>query len=418
MKILHISLSDSIGGAARAAYRLHKAQLVSGYDSRMLVRRKCTDDFTVFGPENGFSKISSYLRTPLGAKIDSLQHSKNVNLHSGNWLPSMFARIINATDADVVNLHWINGETLSIRDIAKINKPIVWTLHDMWPFCGSEHYSLDAHDDRWKHGYVKNNRSPHDTGPDIDRLVWNFKVSAWKNLPFHIISPSEWLANCARESYLFKKLPISNIPNALDTEVYRPLNPVFSRDVFNLPKNKKVILFGAMGGSKDPRKGYDLLQDALCLLSKRVDPNSVICVVFGQNEPKDSPSMPFETRWLGHVSDDYTLALLYNAADIMVVPSRRDNFPQTATEALSCGTPVVAFDCSGLSNIIVHRVTGYLAMPFNPADLSDGILWLLSNKDISNSMSINARKEAVNRWSTDLVVRRYNDVYNMALGVK
>lgn len=411
MKVLHISHSDISGGAARAAYRLHRAQRSAGIDSKMLVLSKKSDDWSVCSPQG---KFKNFLRVRLGPIVDRLQKSSNVNFHSGNWLPSNILKEINTSDADVINLHWINGETISIEDIAKIKKPIVWTIHDMWLFCGSEHYSDDGETARWRKGYSKNNRSEHDKGVDIDRLVWLRKKSAWKK-PIHIVSPSKWLADCASKSDLCCGYPVSVIPNTLNTEVYQPLDKTFCRNVLGLPQDKLIVLFGAMGGGNDPRKGYDLLQAALFELAERLPTASIECVVFGQSKPRQEPELPFKTLWLGHIHDDTTLALLYNAATVMVVPSKQEAFGQTASEAQACGTPVVAFNCTGLTDVVEHQQTGYLAKAYDSADMAAGLHWILANSAECERLGKNARWRAEKLWSTYKVVEQYQTVYSIEL---
>lgn len=414
MKVLHISHSDIIGGAARAAYRLHRAQLSSGIDSRMLVRIKKTDDWTVQGPVSRFEKLFNSARSFIGLQLMKLQCSKNVNFHSGNFLYSNFAEHINSSDVDVVNLHWVAGETMSIEDIGRIEKPIVWTMHDMWPFCGAEHvteYDINA---RWRAGYTKANRGDGDRGLDLDRYIWLRKVKAWRN-PMHIIAPSHWLADCAKGSKLFDEQVITVIPNALNIDVYKPLRQDFCRLALNLPSDKKIILFGAMGGGRDPNKGYDLLITALDELSSNVNIDDVLCVIFGQSKPLQAPELPFKTQWAGHIHDEATLALLYNAATVMVVPSRKENLPQTATEAQACGTPVVAFDCTGLTDIVKHRQTGYLAKAYDSKDMAVGLQWLLENPEECKSLGCNARFHSEKLWGGDNITEQYYAVYKAVL---
>lgn len=410
MKVVHISHSDSVGGAARAAYRLHRAQLKFGIESRMLVRSKKTDDWTVQGPETRLEKIINMLRPAIGQQLNKLQVSQNTNFHSGDWLPSRWAHKLNNSDADVVNLHWVAGETMSIEDIGRIRKPIVWTLHDMWPFCGMEHVTEDSEEVRWRLGYKGDNRGTLVRGLDLDRWVWLRKKRAWQQ-PMHIVAPSHWMAECAKGSILFKDLPITIIPNVLDTEVYKPLDQSFCRQVLGLPDNRKIILFGAMGGGKDRNKGYDLLLDALKYLSTKVNVDDVLCLIFGQGKPENFPHIPFETRWLGHIHDDTTLALLYNAATVMVVPSRCENLPQTATEAQACGVPVVAFNCSGLPDVIGHLRSGYLSEIFDIKDMGDGLRLILEDDKTRIAFGVAARQRAVELWSIDKVSMKYFDLY-------
>ena len=380
----------------------------------MKVRSKLSDDWNVEGPGGKSGKASSLMRPALGALAMRLQKTVNMNLHTGNWLPSGWADKVNALDAEVVNLHWVGNETLSIEDIGRIRKPIVWTLHDMWPFCGAEHYTTDDESARWHMGYNKTNRPASEGGLDLDRMVWQRKQRHWKR-PMHIVAPSRWLADCARESALFRDWPVSVIPNVLDTGIYQPLDKNFCRQALGLPADRWIILFGAIGGARDPRKGYDLLQDALARLATRVDAQNVLCVVFGQSAPQNSAALPFPVRWMGHVHDDATLALLYNAADVMVVPSRQENLPQTATEPQACGCPVVAFDCTGFSDAVEHRKTGYLARPFDTEDMAEGLRWILEDAGLRHAQGQAARARALKLWAPEVVVPQYFLVYEAAI---
>ncbi|QCJ71833.1 glycosyl transferase [Providencia heimbachae] len=412
MKILHISHSDLRGGAARAAYRLHLAQLSADIESRMLVRNKLSDSWTIQGPSSILEKGLNQLRPSLGNQINKLQRSHNTNFHSGNWLPSNWAKKINSSNADIVNLHWIAGETMSIQDIGNIKKPIVWTLHDMWPFCGTEHVTGYEYNARWKTGYFFNNRGSLEKGIDLDRLAWRQKVKAWKKQVMHIVAPSHWMAECAKSSLLFQNYSVEVIPNALNLNVYRPLDKNYSRHILNLPNNKEIILFGAMGGGKDNNKGYDLLLKALNYLSISKNHNDILCVIFGQSEPEYLPDIPFETKWLGHINDDVTLALLYNSATVMIVPSRQENLPQTATEAQACGIPVIAFDTTGIKDVIEHQKTGYLVKPFDTMELAQAMKWILENVNVQDQLGKNAREKALKSWNEEIIAKKYINIYN------
>lgn len=414
MKILHVSHSDISGGAARAAYRLHRAQLSTGIESSMLVRYKKSDDWTVQGPVSRIGKLVNSLRGFIGGQLMKFQSSENATFHSGDFLPSNLAKVINASDVDVVNLHWVAGETMSIEDIGRIKKPIVWTMHDMWPFCGAEHVTSFDTDARWREAYTKDNRGDIEHGLDLNRYVWQRKLRHWNN-PMHIIAPSNWLANCAKGSELFKDKSITVIPNTLNLDLYKPLEQKFCCQALNLPYDKKIIIFGAMGGGKDFNKGYDLLNSALHHLSLRVKGDDILCLIFGQSEPHCPSKLHFETRWLGHINDDVTLAILYNAASVIVVPSRIENLPQTATEAQACGTPVVAFNCTGLSDVVVHQRTGYLAKAYDCKDMALGLKWILESTDEYEQLSKNARHRAQELWATAKVVKEYQAVYNMVV---
>lgn len=403
-----ISHADNVGGASRAAYRLYRTLLSADIKANMTVCEKKSDDWAVAGPSGILEKAKHLLRPRIGGNLMRLQKTRNVNPHSANILPSNLSAKINKSDADIVNLHWVGGETMSIEDIGRISKPVVWTFHDMWAFCGSEHVAEDGPGARWRSGYYRDNRPSCSSGLDIDRYTWNRKQRAWKN-PAHIVTPSRWLAECVRQSALMKDWPVSVVPNVLDTKVFKPLDRLFSRDALNLPQDKKIVLFGAMGGGRSFNKGYDLLLDALKVLS--VDQRDILCVVFGQSEPEQPPGIPFPIKWMGHIGDDSTLALLYSAADVMIIPSRQENLPQSGTEAHACGCPVVAFNCTGLPEVVDHRITGYLAEPYKSDDLARGIAWVLDDSQRHLNLSLAARKKAENLWSARAVIPAYLAVY-------
>ncbi|MFC5300302.1 glycosyltransferase [Azospira restricta] len=414
MTPLLVSNSDGGGGAARAATRLHRALLGQGIHARMRVRHKTGDEPSAEGSGNWHGKLADRLRLPMGDLYKRLQRTTNTAPHSANRMPSRWARLLDTSNADVINLHWLGDETMSIADIGRIRKPIVWTLHDMWPFCGTEHYADDSPTARWRRGYTADNRNPADTGIDLDRLAWHDKRQAWRR-PMLLVAPSNWLAACARGSALMSGWPLTVIPNALDTGLYKPLDRTFCRHALDLPQDGRLILFGALGGGQDPRKGYDLLLGALARLRLQTMQEKVTCVAFGASQPSPPPELPLPVRWLGRIQDDFSLALLYNAADVTVVPSRQENLPQVATEAQACGCPVLAFDCTGLPDAVLHRHTGYLARPYDPDDLAEGLRWLLDDEDRRRSLGVAARQRAVLLWHPDIVAKQYLEVYRQAV---
>jgi glycosyltransferase involved in cell wall biosynthesis len=403
-----LSNSDSVGGASRAAYRLYRALRTCAPDTRMTVADKRTDDWGVHGPANVLEKAKRYLRPRIAGRLTALQRTDNAGAHSLNLLPSNMAGEINRSSVDLVNMHWVGGESLSIEDIGNIRKPLVWTFHDMWALCGAEHISDDGPDARWRKGYFPHNRPAGAKGPDLDRFTWNRKRRAWKQ-PVQVVTPSRWLADCVRQSFLMRDWPVAVIPNVLQTDVFKPLDREHSRHSLNLPLDRHIVLFGALGGTRDPNKGYSLLLEALNLLAAGGAP--VLCVVFGQGEPRDALPLPFPVKWMGHVSDDTTLALLYSAADVMVTPSKLENLPQSATEAQACACPVVAFDCTGLPEVVEHLATGYLARPFDPADLAHGIAWVLEDPARRAMLRRAARDRAQRLWSPEAVVPAYLSLY-------
>lgn len=409
MKVIHINHSDLNGGAARAAYRIHKALLIQNVKSRMWVNCSSSGDKTVEMPFNKIQKLISIINSHISHQFTKLLKTKNKIIHSPSIFSSHWVNIINNSDADIVHLHWFQHEMLSIADIAKIEKPIVWTLHDMWAFCGAEHYTTDK---RWIKGYNKSNRPKYENGLDINLWTWHRKKNYWSS-PLQIISPSRWLASCVKKSNLMKTWPVSVIPHPISEDKWKMLNKKNARKKLGLSKDNPILLFGAIGGVEDNRKGFDLLIKALNHLKKNKYFENLQLVVFGQKK-NISMALPYPTHYMGHINDDLILSILYNAADAMIVPSRLEAFGQTALESSACGTPVIAFDVGGLSDIIEHKRTGYLADPFNIKDLSNGIIWTLG-KRYNYEFKKNILKKIKKNFSEKQVANTYLKLYQSIL---
>jgi glycosyltransferase involved in cell wall biosynthesis len=387
-----------------------------GIDSGMRVLHRGTGD----------DRVDSGTPPPIAARLtQKLQrrwlsyshkgwHTDNPILHTFGHLSAGLVDELNTCDADILNLHWIS-EMLSVKDIGRLKKPIVWTLHDMWAFCGGEHYAPDDAAARFRQGYRANNRPPGERGPDLNRQTWKAKRRAWARQCFTIICPSRWLADCARHSVLFADAAVHVIPYPLDTDkTWRPIPREVACVALSLPPDKKLILMGAEGGVADPRKGGDLLHDALALVAARQS-GDVELMIYGQEQPQGENTWPCPVHWLGVVRDDRVLALAYSAADMMVMPSRQDNLPNTAVEAQACGTPVVAFDIGGLPDIVIHRVSGWLAKAFDTVDMAEGILWVLGDSKRWQGLSRTAREKAVERFSPGVIAEQYGRVYEQVL---
>jgi glycosyltransferase involved in cell wall biosynthesis len=411
MKVLLLSQADALGGAARAAHRLHTALIDNGVDSWMRVARRMTDDPRVLTSQSKLARMIELLRPRLGAALLSLQKTPNPVQHTLGCFPSRLSSSPMLKSAEVVNLHWAGQEFMSIGDIAAIGRPAVWTLHDMWAFCGSEHYSDGLEQVRFTSGYVRSTRPSRHKGIDLDRWTFNRKRKAWTR-PQVIVTPSKWLADCAQRSTLLHDWPIKVIPNPLPVDVYRPLDPLIGRAAFRLPMDVPLVLFGALGGAENKIKGADLLWPALQRLAYlRPDCHAV---VVGQSKPLLPPEVGMPLHYVGRLADDQSLSLLYSAVDVVVIPSRIDNLPQSGTEAHACGTPVVAFDVAGLPDVVGHQTTGYLAKAYDTDELASGLAWVLEDPDRRRFLGERARQRAVSRWSPAATLPLYLDAYATA----
>jgi glycosyltransferase involved in cell wall biosynthesis len=401
------------GGAARATRRILEALTRHGPASRVSTDAWALDNGQFLPAtfsararralSRGISSVRDYVPTATGHPV----------LHSRADTWTGLGAALAKTDADIINLHWIGTGTLAIEEIAQIRKPIVWTLHDMWAFCGAEHY---AKDERFVHGYRRGNRAEEESGYDWNRNTWRRKVQSWRS-PMHIVAPSRWMADAAGRSALMHDWPVSVIPNPVETEIWRPADRAATRTQLGLPSKSRLILFGAEGGESFPIKGADLLLEALRALPAFIDEaqsiDEVELVVFGGPKSWVEPPgrTPFRVHHLGRISDDHILGAVYSAADVMVVPSRQDNLPNTAMESQACGTPVVAFDVGGISDIVEDGVTGRLVTPFDVGGLARAIAGVLNSRT-GSELGAKAARRMVEQFSPQRVASMYAEVFH------
>jgi len=415
MKVLTVSKYDKEGGAAIAAYRLHKSLLTAGVQSSMLVQKKITDDYLVIGA----ASIKQKLQNAISYYADQIPvffyKNKSANLFSPSWISfGDILKQINDIQPDIVHLHWICKGMLSIKDISKIKVPIVWTLHDSWAFTGGCHIV-----NRCQKYLSECGKCPElmsSKNHDLSNKVFNRKRKVYSKIKnVTIVTVSKWLEDCARNSVLLSKMDVITIPNTINTNVYRPLNKIVAKSILNIVKDRKVILFGALSGTDDKNKGYVELLEAISKL--KVKSNDVELIVFGSTQPKEIMPLKYKITYLGHFYVDISLQVVYSASDVMVVPSIQESFGQTASESMSCGTPVVAFATSGLLDIIDHKTNGYLAEPYDTAELANGIEWVLENEDY-NELSKNAREKVVQKFDNKIVSEEYISLYQSMLSGK
>ena len=411
MKSLIVSTQDSKGGASIAAFRLHKSLLNfedGKIQSSMLVKKKNRSEENIFCSKSLFDQLSWRAKSFLSSKINLLQKSENKVIHSTSFLPCNLHKFINSNDSKIVNLHWVQSEMLSIESIGRIKKPIVWTLHDCWPFSGSEHYPNDLSDKRYQEGYFRNNKLKSSKGIDIDKWCWERKLKSWKN-PMHIVCPSKWMESCVKNSFLMKDWPTYIIANPLPTDIYRSWPKDIARKLFKLPKEKFLIMFSSLD-TKDQRKGYELLLSALKILFQKSEIDFEV-IILGKYEKNSIKTFFYKQHYIDALHDDQSIAMLYSAADLMIVPSKMENLPQSATEAQSCGLPVVGFDCSGMNDVVTNKKTGLLVKPYDTKELAEAINYLILNPTILKSFSKNARNFAVKNWSEDVIAEKYQKLF-------
>ena len=433
VRVLSVSTNENLGGAPIAAHRIHVA-VNAAYDgvvSTMFVKNRQTNDPTVrsvdeFVPHHAWYRVCQWVKEKCVNKYwHALWHpykkTNDKNFKSdlrGMGIGDAFHKM----DYDVLHMHWINNRFLRLSDIPS-DKPIIWTLHDSWQFCGECHYFLDCENYKQECGCCPQLGSKNPN--DLSHLIWKAKQKYYADKNITIVCPTKWLADCAAASGLFRGRDIRVIPNCLDTDVFRPLskteivefaehqqNAVVSRVLREATQEKGLakpfILYGAANAASDRIKGFASLLSALQIIDKQGFEANL--VVFGASEADlplcfDHISLTF----VGYVRDVNVLVSLYNVADVMVVPSYTEVFGQTASEAMACGTPVVAFRCTGIQDV-VGADGGYLAEPYSEKDLAYGIEWVLEHNR-HGEMRDQVRKSAVERFCIPVVAKQYVKLY-------
>jgi len=404
LQVIHLSHSDNTGGASKAAYRIHSSLLECGIDSRLGVNLKTLSDPSVFTPYQ-FRAIPR-LRNHLVKPLRFLHRDPNHDYISPSILPSRWPRYIRTVNPHLVHLHWVQGEMLSVRDIASFACPVVWSLHDMWPFCGAEHNNFS--NDRWIRGYLPSNKPHSQSGIDLNQWTWERKRTHFTK-PITLVSPSLWLARQASLSLLMHSWHVEVIPHPLDFSFWHPVNRATTRLKLGLPSNQHLILFAGLHLGESKTKGVDLFYELL----DHLDANySVVLLGDLTHHPRLS-SHP-NVISIGSISNSESMRDYYSACDLTLVTSRQESFGLVAAESLACGTPVVAFNVGALPERITHMKTGYLAQPFDLADLIQGIKTLTISTDASATSTL-CRSSIRHTLSYEAVSHRLLQLYHKLL---
>lgn len=416
MRILHLSTLDYSGGAARAAFRLHKGLIRQAVDSQMFVRNKYSHDeaVIVYKYPKGFEKIFyKYRQNQIEAAFNSYCQSRPLNqeLFSDDRSALRTGFFKQFPEADIYHLHWTSGFVDLPYFFKKVNKPLVWTLHDMFPFTGGCHYSNGC--EKYE---THCNRCPQlgsDSDKDLSYSIWARKSKAISGFNKRIIirADSHWLANEARKSSLFKDLDIDTIHYGIETEEFIPRDKFACRKALNIPDNSRVIVFGAPG-IDNPRKGFNQLLEAL--LKLRNIYSNLFLLSFGSGTLAANIGIP--NLHLGNVGNNHLLSLIYNCADVFVIPSLQEAFGQTALEAMSCRVPVAGFNTGGIPDMVENGLTGYLAETSDAEGLTDAINQILKlDKNEYIKMADNCREKVLTRFTLSYQADKYIEVYQNLL---
>lgn len=412
MKILHLVAGELSGGAGRGAYWLHQGLLNVGIKSHVLTTSKETyfDQTVTSLKATKKGKVLAFLRKKADFSIQNLYPHRKKVIFSVGLLGYDFTQTKEYQEADIIHLHWICGGLVNLKHLAKVNKPLVWTMRDMWPMTGGCHYSIEC--ERYLSACGKCPQLGSQQNYDLSKFVLNRKK---KYIPktTKLIGISHWLSECARKSTLFKGFDIRTIHNNVNTQDFFPIQKSLARQILGLPDNQPIILAGAQRINIF-YKGFDLYLEAINSLSF-----NPLFVFFGNLnlEAISSLNCFLKDNYvnLGFLYDTISLRLAYSAADVFVAPSRIDAFGKTLAESMACGTPVVCFDATGPKDIVDHKQNGYKAEPFEPIDLAQGIEWILGDEQRGEKLSANARQKVKEEFDVPVIAEHYRKLYQELL---
>jgi glycosyltransferase involved in cell wall biosynthesis len=387
MKPVILNTYKDKGGAAIAAGRITEA-----------IKKEIPETTTQFLIDNNKRSLSGslqQLRPYIDFGFGFLRSFKRIPYFPAVLKTSKLNRKIASENPDIVHFHWMQGGFFDFStDSVPKGVPLVWTFHDLWPVTGGCAYPGECR------GYQNNcGNCPLFLFPgknDISYKSLRRKKEFFQSFSdIHIVTPSSWLQKRVKESPITAHLKTSVIHNGIDTETFKVINKSVARKKLGISDHKKIILFGAIGATTNPTKGFDILLETY----RKMNHSACRLIVFGS-----------DITYYPLIKDIQTLNRLYSAADVMVVPSREEVFGQTVIEAMASGTPVVAFNNGGPADIIDHKINGFLASPFSPHSLREGIDWILENNPLE--LGLKAKDHIDLNFHISQTASKYISLYN------
>ena len=406
------------GGAARAAYRLYKSlRATTNHKVDYYVKDIKLDDKNIhylqFKNTNNNMKLEGLIQRNY---IDKNRTDISNTYFSFSYNGAEIEDIKALSNCDIINLHWVDkflADGGTLRYLVSLGKPMVWTLHDMKPFTGGCHYNAGCREfENSCLGCKQLRYDPH----NLAHKVLEEKMEILKDADLTIVSPSSWLAEEAKESALFRDKRIEVIPNAIETDIYCPINKNIAKEKLKISSDKVVLQFGAHN-AKELRKGFAYLIEAINLALKDpifkqlCDDKKVLILCMGESSD-EIRNLAVDSLELGYISDDDTISLVYNATDLFILPTLEDNLPNTMLEAYACATPIVAFDTGGVTDIVKHRQNGIVVPKYDSKSLAEGIIELVGDKQLRENFGKNARKLIEKNYTLQNQAARYLELFN------
>ncbi len=430
LRISLFSSTDS-GGAAIAALRLHQALCSENISSHMYVAQQRFFQNRVHvlpskpTPAGGGVITEGYqaekaVRKELIAYRQKLHQSllpytnrsQGAEYFSipGQCVPLEHVPFLD--DANILHLHWVAGMLDPSLDTHYLEgKKIVWTLHDMNAFTGGCHYSNGCRKFETMCGACPELGSSDER--DLAFETWRARMGTYRKLDIHVVTPSTWLAEEAKKSALLGRFPVHVIPYAQPLNVFQPLQRQVIRTQLGLKQESVTLLFASQSLTNTRKGGIYLVELMHKLVQSHLKEHLTVFLL-GNNAAPEFTNVDIDIQLLGHIDDTHQMAALYNAADAVIVPSLEDNQPNVISESLGCGTPVVAFANGGITEMIRHEETGFLAESKSVDGLLNGVLWA-ENARTNPLVRRLCRAHALEWWEPTRGAQRYLDLYKNIL---
>tara|TARA_Y100000590_G_scaffold388062_1_gene462105 strand:- start:1920 stop:3122 length:1203 start_codon:yes stop_codon:yes gene_type:complete len=396
IKVLHVVGGPLNYGASKGANILHKALIKLNVDSKLLndTPVKNSEKEIIFINKNYLINLISKIFIYLEKILKFLYYSRPKETFTLGFFGFDITKLEEFKDADIIHLHWLNQGFVKLKYLSKTNKPIIWTMRDMWAFTGGPHYLM---------GFEKYESS------FISKIIRKKKKNIYKD-NFHFVAVSEWLKNHAEKSDVLNKFKIEKIDNNIEFNKFFNLNKLESRKKLNILTQKKILLYGAQN-PQSKRKGWDIFIKTL----EKLDKSKYFLLIFGNFwSQKTLDKIGIEYKSLGYINSSEKLNLVYSCSDLFVATSIQDAWPKTFAEAMSCGTPVICFKNTSISEIINHKFNGYIVDNFSSNELKQGIDWILNDDNNDTNFGINARNRAED-FDSKKVAKKYIDLYKTIL---
>lgn len=395
MKVVHICTYDS-GGAAKAAFRLHSAlSKIDNVDSYFLTLNAISSDAESFSvPRSFLDRVYQWVKRRFDTRKHRRIATKNVEIISFPDTPYNVLKHHLVYEADIINLHWVAGFLDYSSFFTKIDKPVIWTFHDMNPFSGMIHYEGDL-------------LGQNDAFLAIEQFIKLKKkqyISNCKNL--HIVCPSQWLLNLAKKSNHFGAKTFNKITYGLDTLVFST-DREKARKHYQIEDNKFVFALVAQS-LKNKRKGFDLVLDALAHLKPQIKEQICFLCVGEEND-----ALSFESCFIqiGSIKKEEEMARLLSASNGTIISSREDNLPNVMLESLVVGTPVLGFAIGGLVETIHNGFNGILVDEIDAINLAKGIEQFVNTHFDRKKI----RADAIIKYGEEKQAVEYYKLYNESL---